>query len=245
MNLGEDPITSPASTAVDNAVSDIQAAIWDTDNMAAIANAVPQEVKAPSAKSYHKELITIPFPRMVDGTISQAYKTVSRSSDEAKKYLQTHAAAPALPRSIPHRRVSRWDPNPEGIIRGLPADMVQTDGKIVLLDVHKTERLKVIEKSHLSDWPRPANVPIKWEYNWRKPKEAGLVKKWKVVPSKDQRMNVIDKSKLDWEMHVEQEGDREELVQAAKAKGAYLDKVEFLGRTEANKEEELRIARRK
>ncbi|MCJ1285850.1 hypothetical protein MMC26_005192 [Xylographa opegraphella] len=198
------------------------------------------------AENQHKDLITIPYPRMVGGTLTQVFKTVPRTSEEAIVYLQRYSNAAPVPRSVPHRRVSKWDPNPNGTIRGLPSDVVQTGEKLILLDVHQGERLKSINKSHLSDWPAPVDVPTTREYNWRKPQVvSGTVKKWKVVVPKEQKMNVVNKSKLDWEAHVEQEGDREELVQAAKAKGAYLDRVDFLGRTEINREEELRIARMK
>lgn len=206
---------------------------------------VAAPIATSGAESYHKDLVTIPHPRMVDGTLTQVYKTVLRSSEEARLYSQTHSNVLPIMRSIPQRRVSKWDPNPEGTIRGLPSDIVQTGEKLILLDVHQGQRLKATNKSHLPDWPPPPNVPTTREINWRKPQDsAGAVKKWKIVAPKEQKMNVVDKSKMDWEAHVEQEGDREELVQAAKAKGAYLDKVDFLERTEMNREEELRIARR-
>ncbi|MCJ1439351.1 hypothetical protein MMC27_008743 [Xylographa pallens] len=209
------------------------------------AVAIPGE-ELPAAENHHKDLITIPHPRMVGGTLTQVFKTVPRNSEEARVYLQRYPNAAPVPRSVPYRRISKWDPNPDGTIRGLPSDVVQTGEKLILLDVHQGQRLKTTSKSHLSDWPAPAHVPTTWEYNWRKPPiVSGTVKKWKVVVPKEQKMNVVNKSKMDWEAHVEQEGDREELVQAAKAKGAYLDRVDFLGRTEVNREEELRIARTK
>jgi len=204
------------------------------------------ERELPAAEKHHKNLITIPHPRMVGGTLTQVLKTVPRTSEEARVYLQRYPNAAPVPRSVPSRRVSKWDPNPEGTIRGLPSDIVQTGEKLILLDVHQGQRLKTTNKSHISDWPAPVDVPTTWEYNWRKPHTVGAtVKKWKVVVPKEQKMNVVNKSKLDWEAHVEKEGDREELVQAAKAKGAYLDRVDFLGRTEMNREEELRNARMK
>ena len=245
MNLGETlpfivpphseaPIPkSPTVTTAD--------ALVDTDEAVAIPGG-----ELPTAENHHKDLITIPHPRMVRGTLTQVFKTVPKTSEEALIYLQRYPNAAPVPRSVPHRRVSRWDPNPAGTIRGLPSDIVQTGEKLILLDVHQGQRLKAINKSHLSDWPAPVDVPTTWEYNWRKPQVvSGTVKKWKVVVPKEQKMNVVNKSKMDWEAHVEQEGDREELVQAAKAKGAYLDRVDFLGRTEMNREEELRMARMK
>ena len=245
MNLGENlpfivpsdsdiPIPQPSTSTTANT-------LVVTDEVVAIPGGEPA-----AAENHHKDLITIPHPRMVGGILTQVFKTVLRTSEEARVYLQRYPNAAPVPRSVPHRRVSKWDPNPDGTIRGLPSDVVQTGQKLILLDVHQGQRLKATNKSHLSDWPAPVHVPTTWEYNWRKPQiVSGTVKKWKVVVPKEQKMNVVNKSKMDWEAHVEQEGDREELVQAAKAKGAYLDRVDFLGRTEVNREEELRIARMK
>ncbi|MCJ1402978.1 hypothetical protein MMC11_006200 [Xylographa trunciseda] len=243
MNLGENlPFIVPSDSNVPIPKSPAANATH-TDTNEAVA--IP-EGEFPAAENRHKDLITIPHPRMVEGTLVQVYKTVPRTSEEARVYLQKYPNAAPAPRSIPSRRVSKWDPNPEGTIRGLPSDIVQTSEKLILLDVHQGQRLKTTNKSHLSDWPAPVNVPTTWEYNWRKPQTLGVaVKKWKVVVPKEQKMNVVNKSKMDWEAHVEQEGDREELVQAAKAKGAYLDRVDFLGRTEVTREEELRNARMK
>ena len=244
MNLGE---TLPFIVPPDSDVPVPQSPIAATaDALVGADEAVATPGELPATANHHKDLITILYPRMVGGTLTQVSKTVPRTSEEARVYLQRYPNAAPVPRSVPRRRVSKWDPNPNGTIRGLPSDIVQTGEKLILLDVHQGQRLKTTDKSHLSDWSAPVNVPATWEYNWRKPQIAsGTVKKWKVVVPKEQKMNVVNKSKLDWEAHVEQEGDREELMQAAKAKGAYLDRIDFLGRTEINREEELRIARMK
>lgn len=59
------------------------------------------------------------------------------------------------------------------------------------------------------------------------------------------KLNTIEKSKLDWASHVDKEGLKEELDTAEKAKGGYLGRMEFLGRTEAKREEDLKNARTK
>ncbi|MCJ1393640.1 hypothetical protein MMC18_006515 [Xylographa bjoerkii] len=245
MNLGENlPFIVPSDSDVP--ISQSPTTVMASTQVGTNETVLIPEGQVPAAENHHKDLITIPHPRMVEGTLTQVFKTVPRTSEEARVYLQKYPSAAAVPRSVPSRRVSKWDPNPEGTIRGLPSDIVQTGEKLILLDVHQGQRLKATNKSHLPDWPAAINVPTTWEYNWRKPQTlSGTVKKWKVVIPKEQKMNVVNKSKMDWEAHVEQEGDREELVQAAKAKGAYLDRVDFLGRTEMNREEELRNARMK
>ncbi|MCJ1479078.1 hypothetical protein MMC13_007762 [Lambiella insularis] len=245
MNLGETlPFIVPP--AFDSITPKPPARVSDGPQVKDSTTVAATKAVSGETEHNHKDLITIPYSRMVDGTLTQVYKTVLRSSEEARLHLQTHPNGLPIARSVPLRRVSMWDPNPEGTIRGLPSDIVQTSGKLILQDVHKAQRLRTTDKSHLSDWPAPTSVPTRWEYNWRKPQTSGgSVKKWKIVVPKEQKLNVVNKSKLDWEAHVEQEGDKEELVQAAKAKGAYLDRVDFLGRTESNREEELRNARKK
>lgn len=249
MNLGEAPIISaPPTTEIPDPATP---ALPSTDDQEP-ASTHPIPAAAPhlrSTKNYHEELITIPFTRLASDIPTTLYKTILKSSPEAQTYLSAHPTSPPLPRSIPRRRISKWDPNPEGTIRGLPSDIVQTDSKLILLDVHQGQRLKVTSKLHLPDWPPPPNVPTMWEYSWRNGQQAGgEVKKWEVVvpaKGKEAKMNVVDKSKMDWEAHVAEEGDKDELDQAAKAKGAYLDRVDFLGRTEDKREEELRAARMK
>ncbi|RMZ82589.1 hypothetical protein DV738_g1515, partial [Chaetothyriales sp. CBS 135597] len=60
---------------------------------------------------------------------------------------------------------------------------------------------------------------------------------------KGPRLNVVEKSKLDWASHVDAEGLKEELDVAAKAKDSYLHRTDFLRDVEMRKEEEARQAR--
>ena len=59
------------------------------------------------------------------------------------------------------------------------------------------------------------------------------------------KLNVVDKSKLDWAELVDREGTRAELDKAARAKEGYHGRQEFLDRVEQNKEEELKKIRRR
>ena len=54
------------------------------------------------------------------------------------------------------------------------------------------------------------------------------------------KLNTLEKSKLDWAAHVDKEGISDELNEAGKAKNAYLDRVDFLGRMDAKRDEESR-----
>ena len=57
------------------------------------------------------------------------------------------------------------------------------------------------------------------------------------------KLNVVEKSKMDWASHVDTAGLQEELSEAAKAKGSYLSRTDFLREVEQRREEESRTAR--
>lgn len=57
------------------------------------------------------------------------------------------------------------------------------------------------------------------------------------------KLNVVEKSKMDWAVHVDSEGLKEELDEHAKAKGGYLNRMDFLRDVEVRKEDEARAAR--
>lgn len=57
------------------------------------------------------------------------------------------------------------------------------------------------------------------------------------APSKPaKKLNTIEKSRLDWAAHVDQQGLGEELDEASRAKGSYLGKVDFLDRMSARRD---------
>lgn len=57
------------------------------------------------------------------------------------------------------------------------------------------------------------------------------------------KLNVVEKSKMDWASHVDAEGLKEELDTHAKAKEGYMHRIDFLREVEQRKEEEARAAR--
>ena len=76
--------------------------------------------------------------------------------------------------------------------------------------------------------------------------KAGLVGKENRLGKgveKGEKLNTVEKSKLDWEAEVERQGMREELERAEKSGGSYLGRVEFLRRVEGGEEERARAAR--
>lgn len=57
------------------------------------------------------------------------------------------------------------------------------------------------------------------------------------------KLNTVEKSKMDWAAHVDEEGLHDELSEHAKAKGGYLGRMDFLGQVEQRKDEEARRVR--
>lgn len=62
---------------------------------------------------------------------------------------------------------------------------------------------------------------------------------------KGPKLNVVEKSKMDWATHVDAEGLQDELAEHSKSKGAYQLRVDFLNKVERRREEEARLARQK
>ena len=61
--------------------------------------------------------------------------------------------------------------------------------------------------------------------------------------AKGPTLNTVEKSKMDWAVHVDKQGLQEELDEHSKAKEGYLSRMDFLGQVEQRREEEARAAR--
>jgi hypothetical protein len=121
---------------------------------------------------------------------------------------ETKAAAAPKNRR-PLRRPSRYDPNPTGFVRALPPE-------------------------HQLTWPRKAGTEATVGLeNATAPDVAKAMR-----PEKAHKLNVVDKSRLDWTGFVVQEGIAEELDTHGKTKEAYLGRMNFLADVEAKQEEE-------
>jgi hypothetical protein len=57
------------------------------------------------------------------------------------------------------------------------------------------------------------------------------------------KLNVVEKSKMDWAVHVDAEGLQEELAEHAKSKNSYLHQSDFLRSVSQRKDDEAREAR--
>lgn len=62
---------------------------------------------------------------------------------------------------------------------------------------------------------------------------------------KGPKLNVVEKSKMDWAQHVDTEGLKDELDTHAKAKEGYLSRMDFLTQVQMHKDDEAKTARMK
>ncbi|KAL9004445.1 MAG: hypothetical protein Q9188_002744 [Gyalolechia gomerana] len=217
LNSAPAKTTSPPPGA-DNVENEGRATTRDTqpseEASASLSEGSVHQIKpaGPSHTSSSEETITIKRTYQFAGETITETKTVPKSSAAARLYLQSQSPQQQqqqqqLPHSIsgkplrrPKKRPSMFEPNPEGVVKGLIPPTATT---IITMT---TPRNKIHQGP---------------------------------------KLNTIEKSKLDWAEHVDQEGLKEELDTAEKAKGGYLGRMEFLGRSEAKREEEVRNARLK
>ena len=112
-----------------------------------------------------------------------------------------------------------------------------------------TAQIRPITK-HLPANGKPMRRPLLQKSKFDTGEYANIntsLARWKLDRKKEQgqKMTTLEKSKLDWAKHVDEQGIREELDAAGKSKGRYLDRMDFLDRSEAMREEELRKERTK
>lgn len=137
-----------------------------------------------------EEVISIKRTYVFAGETITEEKMVPKHSAEARLYLQSlegpdGSSVPKPPLRRPKKRISKFEPNPEGKIMA----------------------------------PTATN--------------------------KGPKLNTIEKSKLDWAGFVDKEGIAEELDDASKAKEGYLGRLDFLGRVEATRDEQLKSVKKK
>ncbi|KAF0637167.1 hypothetical protein FPSE5266_01069 [Fusarium pseudograminearum] len=70
---------------------------------------------------------------------------------------------------------------------------------------------------------------------------AARIKAGKEVQAK--KLNVVDKSRMDWAGYVDKEGIKDELALAGKSKDSYMAREDFLAKSEAMRDEDSRRAR--
>lgn len=71
----------------------------------------------------------------------------------------------------------------------------------------------------------------------------GITMRLQARDEKAKKLNTVEKSRMDWAGFVDKEGIKDELVLAGKAKGSFANQQDFLARTEARREEDVRKVR--
>lgn len=102
-------------------------------------------------------------------------------------------------------------------------------------DPNPTGYVRALAPEHQLTWPRKNNAPV------APPPETSIdgLKK----PEKATRLNVVDKSRMDWTGFVDKEGIAEELQEHGKSKDNYMSRRDFLAGVESRREEEGRKGR--
>ncbi|KAI9759102.1 MAG: swr complex subunit [Candelina submexicana] len=103
-------------------------------------------------------------------------------------------------------------------------------------------------QSEQSPRPTPPKPPLrrpKKRTSMFEPNLNGTFKGLSPTRGRSIQLNTIDKSKLDWAGYVDKEGIADELDEHSRAKEGYLGRMDFLGRVEAKREEDLKGARNK
>lgn len=97
-------------------------------------------------------------------------------------------------------------------------------------DANPTGFVRALPPEHQLSWPRKTGAAA----TTAAPEDTSAKP---VRPEKAQKLNVVDKSRMDWTGFVNKEGIAEELDTHGKTKGAYLGRMNFLADVEAKQQE--------
>ncbi|KUI59190.1 SWR1-complex protein 5 [Cytospora mali] len=86
-------------------------------------------------------------------------------------------------------------------------------------------------------------VIITAEQGQRRDLNLGMAVRLQARHEKAKKVNVVEKSRMDWAGFVDKEGIKDELALAGKSKGSFANRQDFLARSEARREEEARRVR--
>ncbi len=193
-----------------------------------------------------EEMITIKRSYRFAGETVTEERRVPRSSAEARLYLSsregtdkdgqesagdggavtttataTATASGRKPLRRPLRRPSRFDPNPTGEVKGLPPELQRRW------------------------WQGSNGAGAAAVAGGEGAAAAAGAENANGAAVRATKLNTVEKSKLDWVKHVDEEGLQEELDEYGRAKEGYMGRMEFLNRVEGRREEGLRSAKAK
>ncbi|KAI8932823.1 hypothetical protein NX059_010306 [Plenodomus lindquistii] len=160
--------------------------------------------------------------KTLDSTTTTTTTTTPPTSDTPADPTTTNTTAPTPTTSNirrPLRRPTRFDPNPTGYVRALAPEHQ-------LFWPRQPTTTTCPNNTTDQETPNPNTMP---------PPDLPTAA---AKPQKATKLNVVDKSRMDWTGFVDKEGIAEELDTHGKTKEAYLGRMEFLAGVEARREEE-------
>ncbi|OAL68769.1 Swr1p complex component Swc5 [Trichophyton violaceum] len=188
------------------------------------AESITGETPATSSNLPLEEMITIRRTYKFAGEMITEEKVVPEDSAEAKLYFSTLNAAKKKAKGAEGEADTATDTDSKA----------DGDG-----EVKKPLRRPLRRFSRFDPNP-PDAIKKSWEKQAavETPGEEGNT-------AKGPKLNTVMKSKLDWAAYVDREGIKDDLDVHSKAKEGYMDRMDFLGRVDAKREEERRNARLK
>ncbi|CAK7224398.1 swr complex subunit [Sporothrix bragantina] len=193
-----------------------------------------KDTTAPTSAS-HTEMIKIKRTYNFAGQVHTEEKIVARDSAEAKLYLAEVGAD-----------------NVEILM--LNADGTEVDGKDGG-DDDDSQRKRLPPRKAFRSAFEPILDPSLVQIGARTDLDLGLAarlqarertalqKQQQAAHDQAKKLTTVEKSRMDWAGFVDREGIQDELAVAGKSKGAFVDRQQFLARTEMRREEEARRAR--
>lgn len=190
-------------------------------NKADISTGKPQTT---SSKLPQEEMVTIRRTYKFAGELITEEKVVPKDSAEAKLYFSTLNAAKKKAKGA----------------EGEADTTTDTDSKADGDGEAKKPLRRPLRRFSRFDPNPPDAIKKSWEKQAavETPGEEGNT-------AKGPKLNTVMKSKLDWAAYVDREGIKDDLDVHSKAKEGYMDRMDFLGRVDAKREEERRNARLK
>lgn len=172
------------------------------------------------------EQVTVRKVYTFAGQRTEEEKQIPRSALERYTSEGWKAADPAVEKEVTESQEA--EPKEEGSKIRRPL------ARPLRFDSNPTGNVRTLTPEHQISWRRKLAPTVA-----ARQENAPLADSSKAArPEKAQKLNVVDKSRLDWTGFVDKEGIAEELDTHGKTKEAYLGRMEFLAGVEARRDEE-------
>lgn len=185
-----------------------------------------------SASTVHTEMIKIKRTYNFAGQVHTEEKIVARDSAEAKLYLEQVGAD--------NIEIVTVGANGEG-----EDDVEDGDDQPKRLLPRKAFRSAfepILDPSLVQVGAR-TDLDLGLAARLQARERAALQRQQQAAQDQAKKLTTVEKSRMDWAGFVDREGFQDELAVAGKSKGAFVDRQQFLARTEMRREEEARRAR--